>query len=75
MTPVNKESFYKVIYEKDLDVCVYSRCRGTPTTLIITDFKFRSGMLFGISETNYNLDSENYGEVTYYLGDDWVKFT
>lgn len=48
----------------DLDICVYAKL-SDDKKLMTTSFKFRNGILFGISEHNYDLDSDDYGKQTY----------
>ena len=62
MKTISKKEFYDLIM--DLDICVYSKL-SDDKKLMTTSFKFRNGILFGISEHNYDLDSDDYGKKTY----------
>lgn len=72
MIRVSKEQFYKVIYDHDLDVCVYSRYNNI-TKIMTTDFKFRSGKMFGISISNHDLSSDDYDVNTYDIDEAWLN--
>ena len=69
---VPKEQFWKIIYDNDLDICVKAHGINIDQ-IMITDFKFRSGIVFGYGYHNYNFDSEKYGEQTYKIDKDWIK--
>ena len=72
MVEISKEDFYKIINDNDLDICVYAN-RINSNKLMVTDFKFRNGVYFGINYHNYDLDSDKYGQQTYVIDEDWVK--
>jgi hypothetical protein len=70
MKEVTKKQFYKVIYDNDLDVCVFSTY-NQGKQLMTTEFKFRNSEVFGYSYHNYDLDSDQYGEQTYTIANKW----
>ena len=72
MVEVSKEDFYKVIYDNDLDICVKARGKNADQ-IMVTDFKFRNGVVFGYNYHNYNLDSDDYGKQYYTIDEGWVK--
>ena len=70
MREVDKKEFFKIINENELDICVnseYIKGGQWGKTLIKTKFTYRNGIIFGESITNYDLDSDNYGKVTYFI--------
>ena len=70
MKEITKEKFYNII--NDLDICVYSKLKGDKK-MMITDFKFRNGVLLGQSFHNYDLDDDNYGEIVYKINEVYLK--
>ena len=72
MVEVSKEQFYKVIYDHDLDICVYAQM-NTATKMMTTKFEFRNGELFGRAVHNYDLDSDDYGKQVYTIESKWIK--
>jgi hypothetical protein len=70
MKEIKKEKFYNII--NDLDVCVYSKL-SSDKKMMITDFKFRNGVLLGQSLHNYDLDDDNYGERIYKINEVYLK--
>ena len=70
MKEIDKKDFFKIIYDNDLDICVnsdYIKGGQWGKTLIKTKFTYRNGVIFGESITNYDLDSDDYGKVTYFI--------
>lgn len=66
MKSIDKEEFYYIIYKNDLDICVNSSWDNIKQ-LMTTKFTYRNGNLFGYCYTNYDTDSDNYGENTYFI--------
>jgi len=64
MKLISKQDFYKIIYDNDLDICVFSNWNSVEQKMT-TKFTFRNGQLFGYCYTNYDTDSEYYGENIY----------
>ena len=62
MKIIDKKDFYNII--NDLDICVYSKL-SDDKKLMTTRFTYRNGILFGISEHNYDLDSDDYDKQVY----------
>ena len=64
--PISKEEFYALI--NDHDVC-YRVVGYDFHKEIIGEFKHRNGTLVGRNITNCNVDSDDYGIVTYEIVD------
>lgn len=70
MKEIDKKEFYKIIYDKELDICVssdYIKGGEWGKATIKTKFTYRNGDIFGESLTNYDLDSDDYGKVSYFI--------
>lgn len=68
MKEIDKKEFFKII--NDLDICVssdYIKGGQWGKSLIKTKFTYRNGVIFGESITNYDIDSDDYGKVTYFI--------
>lgn len=66
--PISKDEFYKII--NPLDVC-YNVVNYNYDIEMRGEFTLRSGTLIGKSTTNYDVHSDNYGQVTYEIREDY----
>jgi hypothetical protein len=67
---ISKQAFYKVIYDGEMDICVAASWNNIKQ-LMSTKFTFRNGKLFGMSYHNYDTETDNYGEETYEIVDEY----
>lgn len=71
MKLVSKKHFYKIIFDKDLDLVIKSD-HNTLTKIQKTIFTYRNGVVFGYSETNHNSDAmeeTGFSPVTYFINE------
>ncbi len=69
MKAISKKDFFKIIYEKDLDICFYSQMNSI-TQVMTTKAEYRNGKSFGKIVTEYDkINEEGLGTVTYYISE------
>ena len=74
MVEISKEKFYEIIREGKLDICVNANSiHFDDGSEMHTDFKFRSGLLFGREITNFRRSAKHHGERHFYIEEYYLK--
>jgi hypothetical protein len=66
--PITKAEFYNII--NDLDVC-YNVTNRDYSIEMRGQFTLRSGKVIGKNTTNYDVDSDDYGKVSYEISEEF----